>query len=137
MKENTTDVYSYGIVLYILFTGKEPNQNMKDKMDGKPLQFPKSSSYISDVCIKLIKTCTLYDRAQRPSFEQIIDFMNSNNFMLANDINLDTVKNRYQDLYLIQSEINSKQRNQQKKTIQSNAKNIIQKPIFKKKIMKI
>lgn len=108
---NSTDVYSYGIVLFKLFTGHLPEQNMRDKMNNKPIRFPKPSPSFSENCIELIKKCTSYDKTERPSFERIIEYMHSKNFMLASEIDVEIIKNRYQVLCQCNFENNSKQTN--------------------------
>lgn len=69
--DSKTDVYSYGIALYYLLFGKLPKYNMKEKMQGKPISFPESSSSITKYGIELINKCTNYDAAKRPSFVEI------------------------------------------------------------------
>lgn len=38
---NKTDVFSYGILLFVLFTGRLPKQAMRERLDKVPLKFQK------------------------------------------------------------------------------------------------
>lgn len=38
-----TDVYSFGILLFYIFVGNLPKQNLKDKTNGKPIEIPSPS----------------------------------------------------------------------------------------------
>lgn len=42
-----TDVYSYGVVLYYIFVGTLPKQNLKNKLTGKEIPLPLPSPSIS------------------------------------------------------------------------------------------
>ena len=95
---NKTDVYSYGIVLFVLFTGRLPKQSIREKLDKVPLKFPKVSSKISQYCINLIKKCTFFDPKKRPTFEKIIIDMEKNSFLLASEIDTKAIMNRYKEL---------------------------------------
>lgn len=96
--DNKTDVYSYGVVLYAVFTGKLPKQKMKDKLNKVPPHFPKPSSTISNVCIELIKNCMSFDANERPSFVKIIEYMNQNSFALADEVDFEIISRRYHEL---------------------------------------
>ncbi|KAK8837967.1 hypothetical protein M9Y10_035911 [Tritrichomonas musculus] len=41
--DNKTDVYSFGVLLFVLFTRRFPKQNLKDKLNNKPIKFPEAS----------------------------------------------------------------------------------------------
>lgn len=98
--DNKTDVYSYGILLFALFTGNLPKQTMKERLGRIPIKFPKVSSKISDYCINLIKRCTSFESEKRPSFDEIIEDLAKNSFSLADDVNLDIINHRYDTLNL-------------------------------------
>ena len=70
-----TDVYSYGVVLFALFTGDVPKQKLRDRMNNVPIAFPAASPSMSAYCIDLIKRCTSFDASQRPTFDEIADDM--------------------------------------------------------------
>ena len=96
--DSKTDVYSYGIVLFVLFTGSLPKQSMKEKLSNTPIKFPQPSSSITQYCINLIKKCTSYKPNKRPSFDQIIQDMAKNSFELAKEIDFDIINSRYHEL---------------------------------------
>ena len=99
-----TNVYSYGIVLYVLFTGNLPKQSMKDKLNNKPIQFPPPSRSLSSYCIELIKKCLSYEPSKRPSFEDILENMKSNLFEFASEIDTDAVMRRFRELNWLKNE---------------------------------
>lgn len=70
-----TDVYSFEIVLYYIYVGNLPNQNLRAKMAGKKIDLPSPSSSISECCIKLISMCLSDKPSERSSFVEIIDYL--------------------------------------------------------------
>ena len=96
--DNKTDVYSYGIVLFVLFTGRLPKQSMRDKMTNVPMKYPKASSKISEFCVDLIKRCTAFKASARPSFDEIIEDMHSHSFELASEVDKKLIFRRYKEL---------------------------------------
>ena len=51
--DNKTDVYSFGVHLFVLFTRRFPKQNLKEKLNNKPIKFPEASPLISSFRISL------------------------------------------------------------------------------------
>lgn len=94
-----TDVYSYGILLFVLFTGHLPRQDLNDKMAKNPLQFPRRHATVMTTdCIELIKKCTSYDPNDRPNFNEIIDFIEDRSFRLAKMADTEIIRCRFQQL---------------------------------------
>ena len=91
-----TDVYSFGVLLFVLFTKHFPKQNHKDKLTNQKIRFPRPSSSISSFCIEIIKKCMTFEPSKRPSFDDILNDMFSHSFLLADEIDTKIVKSRYQ-----------------------------------------
>ena len=56
------------------------NVSMRDRLNNVGMERPKASSGISDYGISLIKRCTSFKAAERPTFDEIIGDMFCNNF---------------------------------------------------------
>lgn len=96
--DNKTDVYSFGIVLYFIFFGKMPNQSMKDRSLGKPIKLPKENFNVSKICIDLMGKCLTTDPKNRPSFDEILNYLRANKFMLSSDVDPTIVSQRDNEL---------------------------------------
>lgn len=64
---NKIDVYSFGITLIYIVTGKYPNFNIKNVVNGTNPSLPKT---IAKWVHKLINQCLSLDADKRPSFEK-------------------------------------------------------------------
>lgn len=95
-----TDVYSYGVVLYYIFVGTLPKQNLKNKLTGKEIPLPLPSPSISKYCIELISKCMKSDPKERPTFDDILVDMRNHSYLLATNIDYDIVHNRNKELSL-------------------------------------
>lgn len=98
-----TDVYSFGIVLYYIFTGSLPNQSLKDKMNGKKITLPSPSPFISQFCIDLIIKCLSYKPSERPTFEEIINDIRKHNYTLASNLDITVLYRREHELELFET----------------------------------
>ena len=96
--DNKTDVYSYGVVLFKLFAERLPKQSMRDRLNNVPMEYPTESGKISKYCINLIKRCTMFEPEQRPTFDEIIEDMLSNNFALASEVDVKVISQRFKEL---------------------------------------
>ena len=94
---NKTDVYSFGVLLLYIFTGKVPEQNMNDIVSRKK-NLPSPSSSISKECIDLISRCISMQPDDRPSFEDIIKYMRDISYSLASNVNIKLISSRDQEL---------------------------------------
>lgn len=102
--DSMTDVYSYGILLYFIFTGSVPHMNLKDKLNGKKIQLPKESENISSFCIDLISRCLSFRPYNRPTFSQILVDMKDNSYQLASTVDASIIDRRYNELRYFNAE---------------------------------
>ncbi|KAK8843106.1 hypothetical protein M9Y10_025297 [Tritrichomonas musculus] len=113
--DNKTDVYSYGIVVFVLLTGHLPKQNMTDKMNKKPIKFPRHSSSLTSEGIEVINKCTAFEPKDRPSFSEILEMIENKKFKLAKEVDRDIVHSRYQELNRFESLYQNKEIKKPKK----------------------
>lgn len=77
------DVYSFGSILYFVLTGGELPQISKEEIEeGKKAQIPDS---INELSRELIEKCWENDSKERPSFAEIVEKIENNNFKLIDD----------------------------------------------------
>ena len=81
--DKCTDIYSYGVILYEIYTSQRPWAGMTydelkiAKLDGVRLKFPSNTSKASKHFISLAEECLDHNRSARPSFDLIIDRIKS------------------------------------------------------------
>ena len=100
--DNKTDVYSFGVILYFIFFGVIPKQSMKDKAAGKKNKIPSDSDKISEFGVKLMQKCLKPNHSHRPSFEKILSELRNNSYKLADGIDSLLVKQRDDQLEMIE-----------------------------------
>ena len=88
LKESThydckVDIYSFGVVIFFILTGKLPSINIIDQGNGKKAAIPKKVNKISR---ELINKCWAADPIDRPSFTEIIEYIKSNKFKLIDGV---------------------------------------------------
>ena len=96
--DNKTDVYSFGVLLMVLFTGSFPQQNLKEVLNNKQIKFPDASPAISSFTISLIKKCMSFEAKKRPSFEDIVSEMYKHSFKMAEGVDSEIVLHRFRTL---------------------------------------
>lgn len=75
------DVYSFGVLMfYMLNNGEMPVLKMSDKMTGKKAKIP---SGFTDFSRDLINNCWNFQSKDRPSFAEMIDDMEKNNYSIV------------------------------------------------------
>lgn len=100
---NKTDVYSFGVILFVLFTENLPKQSQKEKLSGKQIKLPRQSNSISLFCIKLIEKCLSNDPEKRPSFEEIFMNLRENSYEIASGVDPSILSRRDKELDFIEN----------------------------------
>lgn len=104
--DNKTDVYSFGIVLHFMFLGYLSKQKLRDKLNGKEIHLPSPSDSISSFCINLIRHCLSFSPEKRPSFEEILNYLRTNSYQLASNVDPSILTKRDKELSFIENYIN-------------------------------
>ena len=97
------DVYSFGIILCYIITGKYLPFSMRKIVTGKPPTLPENITHWAH---DLILSCLSFDSEKRPSFAEILEIMKKNNFDLFSDSNGQNLKgNQIEMIEKIESRI--------------------------------
>ena len=76
------DVYAFGVVMFFVLTnGRLPAFDRNGRLEGA--QIPRG---VNSLSASLIRQCWSFDPANRPSFSEIIQVINNNNFQLVDGI---------------------------------------------------
>ncbi|KAK8838286.1 hypothetical protein M9Y10_035709 [Tritrichomonas musculus] len=71
--DEKVDVYAFGVVVFLVLTkGEEPRISIADVAAGRQAAIPDT---VSDLGRRLIRKCWSYDAEDRPSFEEINEFL--------------------------------------------------------------
>ena len=99
--DSKTDVYSFGMVLFYIFSGRLPKYSLKEKSNRKLVLVPSDSTLMSNFCLDLISKCLENDPNERPSFIQILKEIRKNSYSLTNDIDISVIQKRDRELTVI------------------------------------
>lgn len=87
---NKVDVYSFGVVVFfILINGDFPSHKICDAANGNKVPIP---NCINKVSAYLIDWCMSFKANERPSFSQIITFINNQQFNLIDGVDIKEIK---------------------------------------------
>ena len=98
--DKSTDVYSFGILLFYILTGSLPQIQINEKIEGKQPHIPEK---ISKLGKEIINKCTSFSPQDRPTFNEILQMIKENDFQLFDNIEIDFIKKRYEELILFKS----------------------------------
>ena len=73
--EESSDIYSYGVILYELFTGEIPHKSIGDNQIKGLSNIISQANYSYRFLINLIKKCMSEDPKNRPCLENISNFL--------------------------------------------------------------
>lgn len=93
-----TDVYSFGILVYFIFTGHLPQIKMSHKLTGKLFKFPDPSPSMQKFCIDLISKCLSFKPSDRPSFDDILKEMKKKSYAMASDVDQAIIEKRIDEI---------------------------------------
>lgn len=87
----STDVFSFGVILYQILTGNLPKTSLVDLLNGKRVQIPPN---LPSFVRSLISKCWAHDAEQRPSFEQIYQILEENDFQIDQEVESNWVRDK-------------------------------------------
>ncbi|KAK8870912.1 hypothetical protein M9Y10_008825 [Tritrichomonas musculus] len=80
----SSDVYSFGLILYEIFMNEKPSINSEDIISGSRPNFTKP---IPECYKQLIEKCWSQDPSERPTFDEIVFQLKNNKEFITEDIN--------------------------------------------------
>lgn len=98
------DSYSFGVLLFVLFTGKNPYSKMIHLFKHLPIEMPEKSKDISQCTVELITKCMNNNPYERPGFDEILHLIRKNSYMLADEVDAKLVKKRDDELSFYEEE---------------------------------
>lgn len=84
------DVYSFGIIVFMILS----NGHYPDKANNKIEKYK-----INKISKELIEKCCSASPNERPTFDEIIDYIKNNNFKLIDGININLIISHLQEIY--------------------------------------
>ena len=91
--DEKVDVYSFGVVVYFVLTGGElPDLSLSDHEKGN---LPSIPDKINEFSKNLICKCMAADSKERPSFDEIVETIEQNDFKLIDGIDRSFLENKF------------------------------------------